>query len=220
MGEVIVDRLFTVVNAAKDSVADAVARDVAKPAFDHIQPRTACRDEVLVPLQPALNVRMFVRGIVVDNQMQIPIRWSFSVNLLQKPNLFLMAVLLHTFGDNLSFGKVDRCEQCRRAVAFVIECLCLQSAGKHGQTLLRAVQCLNLTLFVARKKKHMLRWVQIQTDNIDQLLNKLRVAGHLECFDRLAASIRFSGPILSSRILPSLLITCDYAIARTTESMN
>lgn len=81
MVNVVADRLFKLFDAAEDSVTDAVACDVPEPAFDHVQPRTARRDEVdmesLMPLQPALNFRMFVGGVVIDNQMQVQLRRRF-----------------------------------------------------------------------------------------------------------------------------------------------
>ncbi len=75
MINVILDRLFQLLHAAEDSVANAVAGNVTKSAFDDVQPRTAGRDKVnvetSVALQPVLNFRMLVRCIVVDDQMQI-----------------------------------------------------------------------------------------------------------------------------------------------------
>ena len=48
---------------------------IAKEAFDHVQPGGAGRREVhveaRVPRQPALHLRMFVRGIIVGNDVKL-----------------------------------------------------------------------------------------------------------------------------------------------------
>ena len=56
-----------------------------------------------------------------------------------------------------------------------------QPTWLNGQALLRAIQGLNLTLLVDAQHDRVLGRVQLQADNVDQFLNKLRIVGELEC---------------------------------------
>ena len=73
MVNIVPDRQFQLLHAAEDSVANSIAGNVAEPAFDNVQPRTAGRGKVhvesLVTLQPVLNFGVLVRGMVIDDQM-------------------------------------------------------------------------------------------------------------------------------------------------------
>jgi len=54
--------------------------------------------------------------------------------------------------------------------------------GQHG---LRAVQCLNLALFVDTQHQRFVGWVQIEANDIVELFDKLLVATELECFHQV-----------------------------------
>ena len=64
-------RLLQLRDAFEHAIPDTVLGNVAEPAFDDIQPRTACRCEVnvksLVTLQPVLHLGVLVSGVVVHN---------------------------------------------------------------------------------------------------------------------------------------------------------
>ena len=80
---------------------------ITEPAFDDVQPRTARRSKVnvetFVSLEPSLHLRMLVRRVVVHDQVQVEFRWCFPVDFLQELQPFLVSVLRHAFGDDLSF---------------------------------------------------------------------------------------------------------------------
>ena len=50
----------------------------------------------------------------------------------------------------------------------------------NGQALLRTIQGLNLALLIDAKHDRMLGWIQVQADDVDQLLGKVRIVGELE----------------------------------------
>ena len=131
MVNVVLDRLFQLLHAAEDSVANTVAGNVAEPTFDDVQPRAAGRGKVhvkpLVTLQPVLNFGVLVRGIVVDDQMQIQFWRRFRINLLQELNPFLMPMPRHAFGNNFPFAQFNGSKQCCGAIAFVL--LCVRSSA-------------------------------------------------------------------------------------------
>ena len=79
----------------------------------------------------------------------------------------------------------DARKQCRRPVSLVIVRECAKSSGKHRQTLLRAVESLNLALFVARNHQRMFRRIQIQSDHIDQFFDESRIVRDLERLDQV-----------------------------------
>jgi hypothetical protein len=63
---------------------EPVLREVAKEALYHVQPRRAGRREVHVkarmPFQPPLHLGMFVRGVVVRDQVQLFPGWRHMVD--------------------------------------------------------------------------------------------------------------------------------------------
>ena len=103
-----------------------------------------------------------MRGIVVDDQMQIQVGWSTSIDLLEKLDPFLMAMPWHAIGDNLPFGQFNGGEQRGRAVAFVVVRECLQPTGEKRQALLCAIQGLDLALLITREDERVFRRIQIR----------------------------------------------------------
>jgi len=71
--DVLSDRFQEFLNVAEDASAQLLLREIAEEALDHVQPRaTGGREvhvEAWVPFQPALYKRMFVGGVVVDDQV-------------------------------------------------------------------------------------------------------------------------------------------------------
>lgn len=91
-----------------------------------------------------------------------------------------MAMSWHAFCDDPPLGKFDGCKQSRRSVSFVVVCERLQSPRIHRETLLRAIKSLNLTFLIARQNEGALWRIEIQTNDVSQLVNELRVVGNLE----------------------------------------
>lgn len=64
--------------AAKDSATQPPGGQVTKEALDHVEPRGARRGEVQMKAwmlgKPRLDLGMLVRGIVIQDQMQVAIR--------------------------------------------------------------------------------------------------------------------------------------------------
>ena len=69
------DALFENFNAGEDSAPELIFGQVAKESLDHVEPAAAGRREVkmkaLVALCPALHRRMFMGGVVVDDQVEL-----------------------------------------------------------------------------------------------------------------------------------------------------
>ena len=74
--------------ALECSATNSLFGEVAEPALDHVQPRTArwceVHVEAFVTRQPLLHLRMFVRRVVVNNEMKLQMLWCLAVDLLQE----------------------------------------------------------------------------------------------------------------------------------------
>ncbi len=188
MINVVLDRLFQLLHAAEDTVANAVAGNVTKPAFDDIQPRTAGRDKVnvetFVTLQPVLNFRMLVCCIVVDDQMQIESWRRFRIDLLEEPNPFLAPMTGHVFGYDFSLNQFDGSKEGGGAIAFVVVCLCLQSFREKRKTLLCPVECMDLALLVTGKYQSMFSWLEVK------LTTSTSFSANLGSFETLNVPVR------------------------------
>ena len=72
-------------------------RDVAKEALNHVHLRTGGRGEIhveaFVLLKPSLHFRVFVRGVIVHDQMQLKMLGRFAIDLFEKFQPLLMPVL-------------------------------------------------------------------------------------------------------------------------------
>jgi hypothetical protein len=67
------------------------------------------------------------------------------------------------------------------AGALVVMGAPLDLSGLHRQKRLRAVERLDLALFVDADHQRFLRRIEIETDNVAHLFDELRVRGQLEC---------------------------------------
>ena len=75
---------------------------------------------------------------------------------------------------------IQRCEQLRGAVPFVV----MRSPGDldrpHGQLRLTAVQRLHLRLLIHAEHHRIVRRVGVQTHHVDEFLPELGIVGHSE----------------------------------------
>ena len=92
-------------DTAEYAMAETTCGDIAKEALDHVQPGSRGRRKVnckaRVFLQPFFHLGMFVRGVVIADQVQRFVFQGFPINLAQiQP--FSMTVTLLTTGDDRS----------------------------------------------------------------------------------------------------------------------
>ena len=76
--------------------------------------------EARMRLEPALDRRSLVGGVVVDDQMQIEIRQGFLVDALEEPQEFPLPVSGHAFADDRAVKHIQGCEQRGCAMALVV----------------------------------------------------------------------------------------------------
>lgn len=106
--------------------------------------------------QPLLDLGMFVRGVVVDDQVQVDLGQSLTINRVEKLDPLLMSMASLALSDQCSIEYANGGKQRRRAVAFVVVGHRPQPTGEHRQALLSPVEGLNLALFITREHQRML----------------------------------------------------------------
>jgi len=96
--------------------------EVAKKPLDHIQPEAAGRDkmqvETRVTRQPSLYIRVFVGGVVVEDEMEILRR--LRIDLLEELDPLLMSMPRPTGGDHLALDHLDGRKQGGYSTAFIV----------------------------------------------------------------------------------------------------
>ena len=73
--------------------------------------------EAGMSFEPALHLGMFVRGVVIHDQMQVEIGRSLGVDLLEKLQPLLMAMPQGPFGQDFSIQIIQRREERDRRKA-------------------------------------------------------------------------------------------------------
>ena len=84
VGDVVSNRVHKFIDGTEDSVTQPIFRDVTKEALDHIEPRSAGRSEVnveaFVAFHPRFDLGMFVRGIVIANDVNFFVETCISLD--------------------------------------------------------------------------------------------------------------------------------------------
>ena len=92
---------------------------------------------------------MLVRGIVIDDQMQLKILGRFAIDLFEKFQPLLMPVLALDATDQVPLKIVQRSEQGDRAMANIIVRLSSDMTDAKRESGLGALKGLNLAFLIA-----------------------------------------------------------------------
>jgi len=118
---------------------------------------------------------VFMSGIIIQNHMDVFSLGSLPLDESQKLDKFLMAMPMLTLTHYSSLGYIEGSKKAGGSVPFVIMGMPFHLPGLKWQQGLSSIQSLNLTLFVNRKHQCILWGVQIQSHDINNLRNQLRV---------------------------------------------
>ena len=166
------------------AATNALLGDQSKPALDLIEPgRVGGRVMYVIARsrsEPRAHLGLLVRGVVVDDQMDVQLGWHAVIDMTEKGQEFLMPMARLALRDHFSRGDVERGKQSGRAMALIVMRDTLDIAQAHGQHGLRTVQCLNLRLLVDREYQRARRGIQIQAHDVTYFLDKKRISGELE----------------------------------------
>ncbi len=184
MNDVLIYRFDQFRYAGENPAAQSLGRDVPEKSFDHVQPR--CRGwrevhgEAGMLGKPLLHSGVFVRGVVIGNQMQRFILGRLSVDGTQEFQPLRVTMPLLALRDDLTVQHVQSGEQCGRTVALVV----VRHGGRtpllQWQPGLRAIERLHLALLVAAQHQGVLGRRHVQRHDVFELLHKLRITRDLE----------------------------------------
>lgn len=163
-------------HARKAASAKALLAEFAKPTFNQIQPGTGRWGEVQMKtrmsLDPGFYAGMFMRAIIIHNQMEIEFGESFVIDYLKESDELLMPMAGHAVSDHLAVEHAQGGKQGGRSMADVIMRHCSTAAFLQGQTGLGSVKGLDLAFLVHAQNQGLVRRIQIQPDDIAQLLHE------------------------------------------------
>ena len=131
--------------------------------------------EAPMTIQKAAHLLVFVRAVVVHDQVQFQIRLVFAIQPAQEFDELLVAVMRITLAAYLTAGCVERSKQGRCSVSDVVVRPGAAAAFFQRQTGLSAIQRLNLALFIDTEHDGVLGRIEIDPHHVEELFNELRV---------------------------------------------
>ena len=177
----------------KDAATDALVGDFAKPPLYHVHPRTRSRDEAQMEPrmspEPRFHARVLMGRVIVRNEMQVEFGRGLDVDLVEEADELLMPMARHAFADHLAVEHVEGRKQCGRTIAFVVVCHGLATALLQRKAGLGAIEGLDLTFLVDTQNKGFVRWIEIESNDIVELLDKVFVATELEGLDEMGLEV-------------------------------
>ena len=136
--------------------------------------------EAFMLFQPRLHFWMLVRGVVVDDQMQLKMPGRFSIDLLEKLQPLLMPMLALNAADQMPLKIIQRGEQGNGAMADIIVRLRADMPDSQRQSRLSAFEGLNLAFFIATEHQCLIRRIQIQPNDVPKFLFEVWIVGQFE----------------------------------------
>ena len=123
---------------------------------------------------------MFVRGVIIDDEMRIECRRHVGLDMLEEAQKLLMTMARATLREDLAIGDVEGGKQGRRTVSDVIVGDALNVAKPERQHRLRAFQRLNLALLVDAQHDGVIGWIEVEADDVPDLVDEQRIGRKLE----------------------------------------
>ena len=154
----------------EDAACNDVTLNFGEPEFNLVEPRGIRWGEVKayarIVLQKLPHVRGLVSREIVEDDMDLLSRRAQRNDLLEKGYEVLTGVARGGFSMNTAGGGIQRRIQGERSVPVVFEPMAFNAAGGKRQNRVEPIKCLNRRLFINTEHGGMLRWVQIQSDNV------------------------------------------------------
>ncbi len=185
--DVIANGLIGLENGMENASLQSLLGQCREESFDGVKPGRAGRREVDmepgVVGQPLFHGDGLVRGVVVEDQVQLAVCRRFLIDGPQEPNELGGAVAEHALADDLALQNVQRGEQRGGAVALVIRGHGGGPVRLHRQTQLGPVKRLDLAILVDRQHQRVLGRVHVAPHDIAHFVGELEVVRELECRD-------------------------------------
>ncbi len=174
-------------DGVEDAAFEPALGELGEEALDGVEPGAGSRRKMEAPARmsakPRPNFRVLVGGVVVEDDVNELSGRNLGLDGVQEADKLLMAMALHIAADDGSVEDVERGEQRRRAIAFVVMGHRAGAAFLQGQTGLCAVERLDLALLIDRQHDGVRRRIDIEPDDIAQFVDELRIVRKLELPD-------------------------------------
>src|SRR5215472_11641423 len=184
LGEISIDGGLQVDDRAEHTTADALPRHLGEEVLDRVEPGGRGRCEMEGPArmarQPSQHLGMFVGGMVVEHRVDQLASWDLALDSIEKAVEFEVEMALHAAADHRAVEHAERGEQGGGAVPPVIVRHGLAAPRFDRQSRLRAIEGLDLALFVNRQHNRMGRRIDIEPDDVSELASKAWIARALE----------------------------------------
>src|SRR6201984_2970267 len=136
--------------------------------------------EARMACQPALDGRMFMGGVIVQNDVDMLAQRNFPVDLLEKFQPLAVGVFLGGLSDDFALQIIQRGKEGDRTVAVVIVGLGADMPFAKRQTRLAALKSLDLAFLVTTEHHSLLGRIEVKTDDIPELRLKVWIGGKLK----------------------------------------
>lgn len=171
-------------DTAEGPATNSLLRDPTEPELHLIEPggvRWRVVDVIAGPqAQPGTDLRMFMRGIVIDDEMDRQVARHTGVDVAQEREKLLMAMPSPALADDRSGSHIQGGEQRRSAVTDIVMRDALHIAEPQGKDGLRTIQRLDLSFLIHTQHERLIRRVEIEADDVTHLLHKEGIGGELE----------------------------------------
>ena len=158
--DILLNGVSQFIHAAKNTSSHSLVGQITKEPLHHVEPRGACgckmKVEPRIASLPGFDFLMFVGRIVVAYDVDLLVGWSAAVDQAKERQPLLMPVLVHAPAYDFAICRIHRRKQRSGSMALIVMGHSLASSFLQGQSGLRAVQCLDLALFIAAENKGML----------------------------------------------------------------
>ena len=122
--QILHDGVLQLGDAFEGATSNTVSGDLGEEAFDHVEPGRRGRREVQMKarmrLEPAFDGGRLMRGIVVDDEMQIQTGGGSVIDQLEKAQKLTMPVARQAGSDDAAVQHIERREKRRGAVALLV----------------------------------------------------------------------------------------------------
>ncbi len=133
-----------------------------------------------VACQPPLDRGVFMRGVIVSDQMHRLALGDLAINQTQEAQPFLMPMARQARGDDRALRDMQGGKEGGGAMPLVIVRHRAAAPRLQGQARLRAIQGLDLAFFIHAEDHGMFRGVQIQAHHVLQFVLKVRIPAELK----------------------------------------
>ena len=182
------DAGFQLCDAAIGAATDLFHGQLGEPPFDEAQPRAVGRREVDMESrtfgEPVSDQRCFMGAVVIHDDVHVEPTRNVRLNQIEEFPKLRGPVPLMKLRDHFTGLRVERGEQRRRAVAFVVVRPALNLSRLQRQERLGPIERLNLRLLIDAKHRRVRGWVQIEADDVAYLSTSKG------SFDSLNVSVR------------------------------